>query len=178
MNLSNYFNKAITYEEYVELLNESKQLHLLHYKNFNLSKDKINQIRNLPAMHILAITEPWCGDSLALLPIVKKISLANSSWKLKVILRDQNTELIDQFLTNGKRAIPIFLFLNKDFELQFSWGPRPQKTQEIFDKYKQQIQTGEIEKSKVILKIRQFYAKDKGKESASELLDKIFSSIN
>jgi hypothetical protein len=177
MNFLTHFNKALEFEDYVKLLGENLSLHKLHHNNFDLQNVDAQKIKRFPPMNILAITEPWCGDSFALLPVVKKISEANSTWKLKILLRDKNLDLIDRFLTKGGRAIPIFLFLDNDYELLFKWGPRPMAAQNIFEQFRTQINNGEIEKSKVILKIRQFYSRNKGKESSQELFNLIYSSL-
>ena len=177
MNFHDYFNKALEFEDYVKLLGENLSLHKLHYNNFDLQNKDAKSIKNLPLMNILVITEPWCGDSFALLPVVKKISEANSIWKLKIILRDKNPDLIERFLTKGGRAIPIFLFLDYNCEYLYKWGPRPLAAQNIFEQFRTQINNGEIEKSKVILKIRQFYSKNKGKEASQEILNLIYSNL-
>ena len=174
MNLISYFNKSLDYENYIQLLGENLSLHKLHYRNFELISQDLQILEKMPTMNILVISEPWCGDSFALLPIVKKISEANSTWKLKVVLRDKNLSLIDNFLTKGGRAIPIFMFLDNKFEFKFKWGPRPQSAQNIFEKYRLQINSGEVDKSKILLKIRQYYSKDKGKETSQEILNLIY----
>ncbi|KDP67071.1 Thioredoxin domain protein [Staphylococcus epidermidis VCU036] len=46
----------------------------------------------------------------------------------RVFHRDDDTHLIDQYLTNGKsRAIPIFVFMNDSFEQLTVWRPRAKK---------------------------------------------------
>ena len=43
--------------------------------------------------------------------------------------RDDDTHLIDQYLTNGKsRAIPIFVFYERSFEQLTVWRPRAKST--------------------------------------------------
>ena len=177
MNFNSYFNIAVEFEDYAKLLGENLPLHKLHYNIFKIPNDDVQNIKNLLSINIIVITEPWCGDSFALLPVVKKISEANSSWKLKIILRDKNPELIDRFLTKGSRAIPIFLFFDNDCEFLFKWGPRPLAAQNIFEQFRTQIDNGEIEKSKVILKIRQFYSRNKGNEASQEILNLIYSNL-
>ena len=167
MNFTHYYEKAIEFLDYEKLLDDKLiynkfSLHNLHYKNFNLNQNDFSRIANLSATNILVITEPWCGDSVAILPVFKKIADANSNWNLKLILRDKNLDLMEKFLTNGNKAIPIFLFLDNKYNLVFNWGPRPEAANKIFEQNRDKIKTGEIEKSKVILKIRQFYSKDKG----------------
>jgi len=178
MNLKNYFDLAFEFDEYEKLLDDKLSLHNLHYKKYNLHQDDILRIANLSAIIILVITEPWCGDSVALLPVIKKIAEANSNWNLKIVLREENLDLMEKFLTNGNKAIPIFLFLNDEYNFLFKWGPRPKAAQNIFEIYRDKINNGEIEKSKVILKIRQFYSKDKGKSISKEVLDLIFSNLD
>src|SRR5699024_12655611 len=54
--------------------------------------------------------------------------------EVRVFHRDENTDLIDQYLTNGTaRSIPIFVFLNDDFEQQTVWGPRARQVQNFVD---------------------------------------------
>jgi len=173
MSLNKYYEKAMTYSEYIELLDDNLPLHQLHYKKFNLSDESIDKISLLKSYRILVITEPWCGDSLALIPIIRKVFETRSDWELKVILRDENPDLIDQYLTNGARAIPIFLFLDEKGTPVFKWGPRPEAAQQIFEDHREQIKRGELEKNEVIKKIRTFYAKNRGEAASEELLDKI-----
>ena len=68
------------------------------------------------------ISEDWCGDAMMNIAILKHISeLLNL--EVHVFHRDQDTDLIDQYLTNGKsRSIPIFIFLNDNFEQENVWG--------------------------------------------------------
>ncbi len=178
MNFRKDLETALLYNQYVNLLGDNLSLHNLHYKNFKLNREDEERIARYSPYDILIITEPWCGDSLALFPLIKKISECNSTWNINILLRDKNLDIIDKFLTNGVRAIPKFIFLNKKGDYIFDWGPRPVKAQEIFEQFRERINKGEIEKKDVILKIRKYYAKDKGKETSNELLSKIYSKLN
>ncbi len=44
---------------------------------------------------------------------------------------DADTDLIDRYLTNGGRAIPIYLFLNEQGEVIGKWGPRAPELQQL-----------------------------------------------
>jgi hypothetical protein len=170
VNLTVEYEKAMPYEEYVNILGEHLKLHQLHYKKFTIDEDTSDIIKTFRSYKILLITESWCGDSLALLPIIRKISEINGHWDIRVLLRDSNLELMDQFLTHGVRGMPMFLFLNEDGELLFKWGPRPAKAAQIFDTHRRQIKEGKIEKREVIKKIRAYYAKDRGLTTLTELM--------
>jgi thiol-disulfide isomerase/thioredoxin len=170
MNLNTFFDAAMPYDSYLTKLEGNLALHQLHYKKYTADSFLKKELVQMPPLKILVVSEPWCGDSLALLPIVYKMSEINALWQVKIIHRDENPELMDRFLTHGKRAIPIFLFLNSNGDLLFRWGPRPKAAQKIFNDHKHFIESGEIEKSAVIKKIRNYYAKDRGQKTAEELL--------
>jgi thioredoxin-like negative regulator of GroEL len=171
VNFNTVYSKAMSYNHYVENLGEYASLHHLHYRKFSIEADLISQIRDFKPIKILVITEPWCGDSLALLPIVRKIAEANSQWELRVLRRDDNPEIMENFLTDGTKSIPIFIFLDEQGEIVFKWGPRPKSAYQIFENHREQIKQGYIEKQEVIKKIRTFYAKDRGRSSFRELFE-------
>lgn len=60
------------------------------------------------------ITEGWCGDAAQILPFINKISELNEKIELKLVLRDQHPEVMDEFLTDGSRSIPKVVVLNKE----------------------------------------------------------------
>jgi hypothetical protein len=171
LNYQDEFEKGMSYDEYVSLLSEHLNLHQLHYNKFSVDGDSQSVIKSLKPYKILVITEPWCGDSLALLPIIRKISELNTQWEIKILLRDSNPELMHHFLTHGSRGIPIFLFLDENGELQFKWGPRPKEAAQIFEDHREQIEEGKLERMDVIKKIRTYYAKDRGVTTLAELIN-------
>ena len=54
----------------------------------------------------LVITETWCGDSAQNLPVIAKIAELNPLISIRILFRDENPEVLDQYLTNGSRSIP------------------------------------------------------------------------
>jgi thiol-disulfide isomerase/thioredoxin len=170
MNLSNYFDQALAYEDYINMLSQNLSLHRLHYKKFTLNEKASLLVKQLDPYKILVITEPWCGDSLAILPVVKKIAEQGIDWEIRVVRRDENPDLMEKYLTKGARAIPIFLFIDEAGDFRFKWGPRPRAAQGIYDSYRDLIRGGKISKADVIKKIHQFYAQDHGNTILSELM--------
>lgn len=63
------------------------------------------------AVNVLAIAEAWCGDVYRELPTIARIAEA-SGMTLRIFLRDQNPDIMDEFLSNEgqARAIPVFVF--------------------------------------------------------------------
>ena len=62
--------------------------------------------------------------------IVRKIAEA-ANLDIHTVYRDENLELMDQYLTNGGRSIPVYLLLNKDGEVISKWGPRAEMVQKF-----------------------------------------------
>jgi hypothetical protein len=169
MDLKPFFEKACSYEECMHMLGEHFELHQLHYNKCKLTESDESALQGLKPLKVLVLTEPWCGDSLAVFPVVRKVAEVND-WECRMLKRDDNLDLMDQFLTRGGRAVPIFLFLNEDYSLAFKYGPRPKDAQDIFEAHRAAINDGRIEKVEVIKKIRAFYAKNRGKAIIKELL--------
>ncbi len=169
MDLTPYINKALDAEQYIALLAENLELHHLHYKKFQMSPADEDQLKKVKPLKILVLTEPWCGDSVAIFPVIRKMAEVNQ-WPLKILRRDENLDLMDQFLTGMGRAVPIFLFLAPDNTLIFKFGPRPEAAQAIFEQYREEFKAGRMEKSEIIKKIRTFYAKNKGTAIFNQLM--------
>lgn len=120
--------------------------------------------------YLILITEAWCGDAAQIVPIIGRLAELNKNIELMIILRDENTELMDKYLTNGARSIPMLISLNKNFEEEWHWGPRPRPAQAmvIENKETQALSFDEIKKQ-----VQLWYAEDKTNTTQLEILKKI-----
>ena len=84
----------------------------------------------------LLITEGWCGDAAQISPVINKMSKESDKVDLKIVLRDENEALMNQFLTNGSKSIPKLVVLNENDEVISSWGPRPSIATKMVNDYK------------------------------------------
>ena len=116
----------------------------------------------------LVLTESWCGDAAQTLPVINKFSEANKNIDLKVVLRDENDELMDKFLTNGSKSIPKLIVIeNNSKEVVSSWGPRTEKATRMIQEYKEKH--GKVDD--IIKKdLQVFYNQDKGKQIEKEMV--------
>ncbi|HEU0052219.1 MAG TPA: thioredoxin family protein, partial [Longimicrobium sp.] len=83
------------------------------------------------AWKLLVISEDWCGDAFNTVPVIAKVAEALPNFELRVVKRDENLELMDEYLTNGSRSIPLVVVLRDDFTPAGRWGPRPAELQEF-----------------------------------------------
>ena len=107
-------------------------------KKTKLTDSSIKALKSTKATQTwLLITEGWCGDAAQIAPIINKMSLESDKVNLKVVLRDENEELMNQFLTNGTKSIPKLIVLDQNDEVISSWGPRPSIATKMVTNYKE-----------------------------------------
>ncbi|WP_018613681.1 thioredoxin family protein [Segetibacter koreensis] len=116
----------------------------------------------------VVITEGWCGDTAQIVPVFYALSKLNDKINLQLVLRDENTELMDQYLTNGKsRSIPkLIVTRTENLEEIFNWGPRPERLQKQFYKLREQ----NLPYKEITEKLHSWYSKDKTITTQKELL--------
>lgn len=119
-------------------------------------------------VRLLAIVEDWCGDASNTVPILAKLGDAARCLDLKVVRRDEHPALMDRYLTNGTRSIPIVIALDADFQPLGRWGPRPRALQEWFLAHRDAIPKDERYRE-----MRKWYAKDRGASTLKEVLELI-----
>ena len=67
--------------------------------------------------NILVITEDWCGTSLAYVPFIARLIDGRPGVELRIFLRDENPDVMDQFLKRGvHRSIPVIAFFDEDMK--------------------------------------------------------------
>lgn len=117
----------------------------------------------------LVISEGWCGDAAQLLPIFHKMAALSPKIDLKIAFRDENDDLMNQFLTNGARSIPKLVILDKNtLEVLGDFGPRPQGAKQLILDYK--AENGLIdETAKTNLQL--WYLHDKGLSTQQEIMN-------
>jgi hypothetical protein len=170
MNLREHFENGLSPEEYAALLDDNqRRLHALHERRVEIPEQAVDTIRLCGTRRVLVITEPWCGDSLAILPVVLKLFRAVGD-VVRIVRRDEHPDLIDHYLTQGGRAIPIVIVLDEEFNERLHWGPRPAPAQAILESHRPDLTAGRIERSAVFKEIRGFYALDRGTSIVAELV--------
>lgn len=126
-----YFEEAISLQEYMEKMETHKDSSFSIYEKFQVPQDdEFIELLKEKSPHILGITEDWCGDAMMNNPILRRVAEA-AGIEVRVVYRDQTLELMDQYLTNGGRSIPVYLLLNEAGEVIGKWGPRAPKIQEF-----------------------------------------------
>jgi hypothetical protein len=147
--------KSMSFEEYIRLTesivagNSSDEIYrnekMLNYTKDNLARmNKIasnlaidkrlyNELQPLQEEQTwVCITEPWCGDASQIVPALYLIASCNANIDFRILLRDANEDIMNNYLTNGGKSIPKLIMLQSEtLEEIESWGPRPAVIQQI-----------------------------------------------
>ena len=183
--------KAITFPEYKEmvsqLIEEGKSTgpvqsdDLLNYSKLNdrrmsrlhktlkIDEESSTYISNFSKNQTwLLITESWCGDAAQTTPMIHKIAELSENIDLQVVLRDENEELMNQFFTNGNKAIPKLIVIDNNSEkIVGEWGPRPTEATKLVQDYKEKHNGLDAQFKEDLQK---WYNKDKGKDTLNDIL--------
>lgn len=163
--LSTGFEQSEALLDY-SLLNDKRMDRL--DKTLKVSEETLDSLHQLhKKFTFLVIAEGWCGDAAQIVPILNKIAESSSNIDLKIVLRDENEKLMNQFLTNGSKSIPKTLIIDENYNVINSWGPRPSiATQMVMDyKEKNGVIDAEFKKDLQI-----WYNKDKGNSTQVDLI--------
>ncbi len=189
--IENSITQSISYSDYRELVRE------LVENNSNTGKDKTEALANYTLLNDrrmkrwdktvkvdeaiidkiaainkkttwLVLTESWCGDAAHLIPVMNKLAELNDNINFKVVLRDENEALMDQFLTNGGKSIPKLIMIDDVSKTVINtFGPRPSEATNLVNAYKAKHGklTPEFKED-----LQHWYNKDKGQTTIKDLI--------
>jgi len=187
--MKSYVEKSRTFAEYLKLIDDllvkgettgaNQSEAMFNYGKLNrqrmrrLEKTiKLNESlkgkarRNNRKMIWLIITEGWCGDAAQNIPVIEKIAAENTNIETRYVLRDENLELMDKYLTYGARSIPKLIALDAEtFEEIGVWGPRPQAAMDYFFEMKAQG----LEKPQMMENMQRWYLQDGERSLQAEI---------
>lgn len=189
--ITDSLEKAITYQDYRTLVKDlvakesttgaNKTEALANYtmlndrrmkrwdKTVKVSETVKEQVSNLEINQTwLVLTESWCGDAAHLMPVMNKVAELKDNIDFKVVLRDENKALMNQFLTNGGQAIPKLIMIdNNTNEVVNTFGPRPTEATKLVNDYKAEhgALTPEFKED-----LQGWYNKNKGQNAIDDLV--------
>ena len=117
----------------------------------------------------LVLTESWCGDAAQTMPMMNKVAELSDNISFKVILRDENLEVMNRFLTNNTMSIPKLVMVeDATGEILGEWGSRPKTATQMVVDYKNEHGTLTPEFKE---ELQVWYNKDKGQSTLSDFME-------
>ena len=181
-NLKKYFETGIDYNQYLNneeaLIQSTEEFEFRPYHELNERRMKRNnkiaeksiqisasQKEMLTNKKILIITEGWCGDASQIVPYAVKIG-EKADIEVKLVYRDKNTELMNEYLTNGGMAIPVVILADENYEPIDYFAPRPKEAQELMLKMK----ADDTPNDEISTELQKWYNSDKGAQTIQEIM--------
>ncbi len=186
--MKEYIEKSMTFTEYIKLIDdlllegkttgENQSEAMFNYGKLNRQrmrrlektvrlndslKEKAQAVNR--KMIWLIITEGWCGDAAQNIPTIEKIAAESANIETRYVLRDENLDLMDKYLTYNARSIPKLIALDAEtFQELGTWGPRPQTAMDYFFEMKHQG----LEKPQMMENMQRWYNSDKEQSLQAE----------
>lgn len=184
LNISNYLEKGIdfnSYHAYIQSIVDKNDPNIPYFDYTKMNLQRMNRLLKTVSIsdslkkdvesitgvqHWIVLTESWCGDAAQTTPIFDKLAALNDKIRLTFLMRDENLELMDQFLTDGKsRSIPKLIVTDASGNVLFDWGPRPSSLQEIY----KSLSTAGKPFDEISTTIHKWYAEDKTLSTQDEI---------
>lgn len=147
MTLNEWYDKGLTPDKYMGTLDKHKEAFMHIYNEFKLPRTDQAFFTSLKErkLRVVVIAEPWCGHCMLTIPVLLHLAIETAT-PIRFLLRDENLELMDQHLTNGKsRSVPIFLFINEDGDIVNKWGPFSEITKQYSEALKAKLPSKEAD---------------------------------
>jgi hypothetical protein len=165
-DLAATWSAAIPYARFAADVGDSHPLWQSVYRTAAIPEWARARVIGLPQpARLLAIVEGWCGDGGSTVPVLAKLADETERLELRVIRRDEHPDVMDRYLTNGARAIPIVVLLDAAGREVAHWGPRPAALQAWVMAHKEELSPTER-----FREVRRWYARDRGDSVLREVL--------
>lgn len=157
---------AETFPDFLERATALRPLWEGTYAAADPTGSQLAGFSSLPrGLWMLALNADWCLDSASIIPLLARLAERAPGVELRLLERDGNLDLMDAYLTNGGRSIPLVILLDREFTQLGHWGPRPAPLQAWVRANLAGTTPEERHKEQ-----RRWYAKDRGATTLGEIL--------
>jgi hypothetical protein len=129
------FAQGMTFPQYLDQMTINKDKFLETLGTVHVApEDRAGLTGRSGKLNVLVITEDWCGDALTNFPVLARMVDGLPNVEMRVFLRDQNPDLMDQYLNRGIfRSIPVFVFFDDHMKEIARFIERPPKITEYME---------------------------------------------
>ena len=121
------FEQGMSYEAYRGQMTRNQERFIDTERTVELPAAEVAFFKGLAhPVNVLVLAEDWCGDVIANLPVLGRLAEETGKINVRIFLRDQNLDLMDQYLKEGQfRSIPVFVLFDENFRELGHWIERP-----------------------------------------------------
>jgi len=160
------WDQALSFDQFVKESTQHCELWTGVYRTARIPEWATEEVARLGRrFRLVVLAEDWCGDASSTVPVLARWAEA-AGMELRILRRDQHPAVMDAYLSNGARAIPVVIVLTDQMEEIGHWGSRPAELQAMVTAERSQGRTSRT----YFPNVRRWYAKDKGESTLREVL--------
>ena len=165
LDFKTLWNQALPFHDYLAASTKHKGLWEGIYRLARIPEWALAVVPEGEKRRLLVLAEDWCGDASNTVPVMARWTELAAGMDLRVLRRDEHPAVMDQYLTDGSRSIPIAIVLDQDFREIGHWGPRPAELQAFVME-----NLGKVPKAELYPQTRRWYARDHGETTLRGIL--------
>ena len=109
------FEQATTFEQYVEAMKVNKEQMRKFTDEIEIPAEDVEWWKKQGKINVYTLTYDGCGDALYNIPVLAKIAKLAGNIDLRVVQRDENLDVMDQYKNQGLyRSVPTFVFMDEN----------------------------------------------------------------
>ena len=160
------WDSALPFVQFVAQATVGQELWRGVHRQARLPDWALERAATLAPLHLLVLAEDWCNDAVSTIPVLARLAEAVPGVALRILRRDEHPKVMDQYLSDGARAIPIVIALDAAFRERGHWGSRPSEL-EAWVKANREMTKPDRNRE-----IRRWYARDRGEPTLREVLER------
>jgi len=126
------FNQGMTYAEAKEKMPRNKPNIERIEGLIKLTDADLAPWRNLPQNYdVLVLVIDPCPDVYTNVPILQRIADATGKLNVRIFMRDDNKDLMAQFMNGPYESVPVFAFYDQGMQLRSVFIERPKSVTDI-----------------------------------------------
>ena len=135
------FEQGLAYDQYKAQMTRNQERFEANERLATFDADDLAAFKALPqTLNVLVLAEDWCGDVVDNLPVLGQLAAESGKLNVRVFLRDQNLDIMDQYLKEGQfRSIPVFVVFDEHFEELGHFIERPASVTERRDALRRKV---------------------------------------
>jgi len=133
------FNQGMTYEQF-----KAKTTNLKAFEasdaNVELSEADLAPFKRLTdPLDVLVVVTETCPDVVMNLPILERIARESGKLTVRIFLRDDNKDLMDQYMNGPYESVPVFAFFDRNWNQVGVFIERPRAVTQLRERKTREI---------------------------------------
>lgn len=133
------WDQAMTLDQYKEQMTRNREQFEANEQKVELTEDDLAFFRKGPKQKVAVLTEDWCGDAIAYVPVLTRIAAETGKFDFRFFLRDQTPEMMAHNMNGEFKSIPVLAFISDEYEQVDRFIERPKTVTEARGKKRKEI---------------------------------------